>query len=381
MKIAQIAPPWLPIPPENYGGTECIISSLVENQVAQGHTVTLFAPGDAHTSAELVSFFPHSLIQEGVPWTAHCKAFYHLQKSIEQVAAQDFDIVHTHLSCSADLYHFPLLASLAVPHVTTLHSCFPFDHTDDGWTGDADKYYMDWAPAVPLVGISESAKAQALAKFPLNFVGVVHNGIEHNQFYASPQEHGDYFAWIGRFTAEKGAHLCIEAAKAAKVPLIMAGTADEHVQESVDYFHEKIEPQIDNDTIKYIGPVNMQQKAQLLSHARGFLNPIEWEEPFGMVMAEAMMSSCPVISFDRGAARELIVQGQTGYLVQNLAEMVQAIPHIEEIDREVTRRHAVHNFSADKMAENYGEIYQKVIAMHSSILDDQGKSGLSSVAV
>ena len=137
MKIAQIAPPWISIPPKNYGGTESVLSALVEEQIAQGHDVTLFAPGDAKTSAKLVSFFPRSLLQEGIPWSMHLKAFYHLQKALGQIREQDFDIVHTHLSSTTDMYIFPLTATLAIPHVTTLHSHFPFDHATDGRIGDA----------------------------------------------------------------------------------------------------------------------------------------------------------------------------------------------------------------------------------------------------
>ncbi|WP_149403353.1 glycosyltransferase family 4 protein [Dictyobacter arantiisoli] len=364
MKIAQIAPPWVPIPPPNYGGTENVLFHLVEQQVAQGHDVTLFAPADARTSARLVSFFPHSLLQENVPWTMHLKAFYHLQKALEQVEAQDFDIVHTHLSSSADLYLFPLTAHLVMAHVTTLHSCFPFDHTPDGWCGDADTYYMDWAPSVPVVAISESARAQS--HFPLNFVGVVHNGVETRQISLPPQKQGAYFVWLGRFVPEKGAHLAIEAARRADVSLILAGTIDRHVPGSVCYFSEMIQPQIDGEKVIYIGPVDAQQKRLLLGSARGLLNPINWEEPFGMVTIEAMLSCCPVISFDRGAARELIIHGKTGFLVHTLDEMVQSIARIHEIDREITRLHVESDFSARRMAERYTQIYQQVIAMNTN---------------
>src|SRR5437660_7200021 len=175
MRIAQIAPPWIPIPPKNYGGTESVLSTLVEQQVAQGHDVTLFAPGDAKTSAKLVSFFPKSLIEDGVPWHAHLQAYYHLHKSVEYVKAHSFDIVHTHLSSTPDMYIFPLTAPLTTPHVTTLHSNFPFDNAPNGWTGDADEYYLQWAPHVPMVAISKSAQAQAPKT--LTFVGVVHNGM------------------------------------------------------------------------------------------------------------------------------------------------------------------------------------------------------------
>jgi glycosyltransferase involved in cell wall biosynthesis len=362
MRIAQIAPPWIPIPPKNYGGTESVLSNLVEEQVAQGHDVTLFAPGDAKTSAKLVSFFPKSLIQEGVAWTMHLKAFYHLQKALEQVREQDFDIIHTHLSSSADMYIFPLTATLAIPHITTLHSHFPFDHAPDGRVGDADYYYMDWAPSVPMVAISETARAQE--KKPLNFVGVVYNGIQMRQYRPSSRKRGNFFVWLGRFSSEKGTHLAIEAAQRAKVPIVLAGTIDRFLQDSRRYFHDVIEPRIDGERVKYIGPVNMKEKLSLLSRARGFLNPIEWEEPFGMVMIEAMALGCPVISFARGAAPEIVVHGQTGFLVQDIDEMVQSIPKIDEIDREMARSHVEHNFSARIMAKKYIQVYEKVIAMN-----------------
>jgi glycosyltransferase involved in cell wall biosynthesis len=335
MRIAQIAPPWITIPPKNYGGTESVISNLVEELVAQEHDVTLFAPGDAQTSARLVSFFPKSLLREGGSWDMHLKAFYHLQKSLEEVKADNFDIVHTHLSSSSDLYAFPLTAELATPHVTTLHSHFPFDHAPNGKVGDADRYYMDWAPAIPIVFISESARKQE--KLPLNCVGVVHNGIELHQYRPLSRKREDALVWLGRFVPEKGPHLAIEAAKQAQVPLILAGTIDQYVKSSVAYFQEQIKPQIDQKQIRYIGPVNMKQKVRLLSRARGFLNPIKWEEPFGMVMIEALACGCPVISFDRGAAPEIVAHGQNGFLVQNVAEMVQSIAHIDEIDRDALR--------------------------------------------
>jgi glycosyltransferase involved in cell wall biosynthesis len=335
----------------------------------------LFAPGDAKTSARLVSFFPTSLLKEGVPWSMHLKAFYHLQKALEQVRGQDFDIVHTHLSSAADMYIFPLTAALVLPHVTTLHSHFPFDRARRNRFGDADRYYLDWAPSVPMVAISESARTQE--KVPLNFEGVVYNGIEMSHYCPTGRKRGDFFVWLGRFVPEKGAHLAIEAAKRAEVPLVLAGTIDRYLQEAMRYFHEVIEPQIDGANVKYIGPVNMKQKLNLLSRARGFLNPIEWEEPFGMVMIEAMALGCPVISFARGAAPEIVVHGRTGFLVQHLDEMVQYIPKIDEIDRETARLHVDRYFSAQTMAENYQHIYEKVIARSKDALGQQFETSRS----
>src|SRR5579863_160273 len=363
MKIAQIAPPWIAIPPKNYGGTENVIYNLVQEQVAQGHDVTLFASGDTQTSAKLVSFFPKALIEEGTPWTMHLKAFYYLYKAIEQVKEQSFDIVHTHLSSSSDMYLFPLTAHLTTPHVTTLHSHFPFDRDPrSNWVGDADKLYMEFAPLVPIVAISDSARRQE--KLPLNFVGVVCNGLSEESFAPSRRPRENFLFWLGRIEPDKGAHLAIEAAEQTHIPLILAGIVDRHSKTSPDYFRDQIKPHLDSNLIRYIGPVNMKQKLSLFSRARCFLNPIQWEEPFGMVMIEAMAQGCPVISFDRGAAPEIIADRESGFLVQNLDEMVQSITRIQEIDCDAVRAYTARHFSARVMAEQYMQIYEKVIAMN-----------------
>src|SRR5512135_2061345 len=223
MKIAHIAPPWITIPPKNYGGTEVVLYNLIEEQVAQGHDVTLLAPGDARTSARLISFFPKALIDAGVPWQGHLKAYYHLHKAVAYIANNEFDIVHTHLSSSADMYLFPLLAHLALPHVMTLHSRFPFDRVQ-AWTGDADDYYMEWASAVPMVDISEHASAKRT--HTLNIVGVVHHGLPMVHFQPTVKQAERFFVWLGRFIPVKGPHLAIEAAKKAGVPIVLAGTVD-----------------------------------------------------------------------------------------------------------------------------------------------------------
>jgi glycosyltransferase involved in cell wall biosynthesis len=359
MKIAHIAPPWIAIPPTNYGGTEIVLFHLVEEQVAQGHEVTLFAPGDARTSARLIAFFPRSLIAAGVPWQAHLKAYYHLSQAVDYIKEHDFDIVHTHLSSSADMYLFPLTAQLATPHVMTLHSRFPFDRVQS-WTGDADDYYMRWASSLPIVDISEHASAER--KFPLNIVAVVHHGLPLTHFQPTTKYAEEYFVWLGRFVPEKGPHLAIEAAKKARVPLVLAGTIDRHVRESVDYFEQMIKQHIDQQQITYIGPVDMQQKMDLLSRARGLLNPIQWEEPFGMVMIEAMALGCPVIAFERGAAAEIVAHGRSGFLVENVKAMVDGMARVDELDRMAVRAHAQSHFTVQIMAEKYSGVYKKTIA-------------------
>jgi glycosyltransferase involved in cell wall biosynthesis len=217
---------------------------------------------------------------------------------------------------------------------------------------------MDWAACVPLVAISESARDQE--KLPLNVIDVVYNGIDMSQFPAPSKRRDDYLAWLGRFVPEKGPHLAIEAAKREKIPLVLAGTIDRYKKASVAYFHEQIEPHIDKKHIKYIGPVNLKRKVSLLRRARAFLNPIDWDEPFGMVMVEAMALGCPVISFARGAAPEIVEDGKTGFLVKNLDEMVECLERIDEIDREETRLHVERNFSAQVMAKKYIQVYKNV---------------------
>jgi glycosyltransferase involved in cell wall biosynthesis len=317
------------------------------------------ATGDSQTSAKLVSFLSRSLLEEQVPWEAHLKPFYHLYSSIEYVSAQDFNMVHAHLSSASDLYLMPLLSKLGIPHLTTLHSPFPFDGIPSGWKGDADTYYMKWADAVPMVTISESARRQA--KYPLNIVGIVHNGLTINDFPWPNGPREDFFLWIGRFSPDKGVHLAIEAAKRANVPLVLAGTKDLYEERSMRYFREVIEPQFDGQLIRYVGPVGMQQKLDLLGRAKGFLNPIVWEEFFGMVMLEAMVTGCSIISFARGAARELIVDGETGFLVNTVDEMVQRMSCIDQLDRRKSRAHVVEHFSAYTMACRYNAIYDHLI--------------------
>ena len=358
MKIVHIAPPWIRIPPKNYGGTEAVIANLVNEQVAEGHDVTLLAPGDAKTSASLKSFFPQSLIETGVPWQGHLKAFYHFYKSVEYIKEHDFDIVHTHLSSSSDMYLFPLMASLVTPHITTLHSHFPFDRVQS-WTGDADEYYKEWFLPEPMVAISEYERNHT--PYPLNFVGVVHHGLPTSFFKNAVKEPEDYLMWLGRFMPEKGAHLAIQVAQQAGVPLILAGIVDRYVTESVAYFEEQIKPHIDGTQIKYVGPVNTRRKISLLSKARGFLNPIQWEEPFGMVMIEAMSVGCPVISFARGAAPEIIEDGISGFLVNTVEEMSERIPRLAKLSRPATRDYVEEKFCVRTMAQEYGKIYQKVI--------------------
>ena len=355
MKIAMIAPPWISIPPATYGGTESIVAFIVEELVAQGHDVTLFAPGDARTSAKLVSFFQRSLIADGVPWQAALKAYFHLAKSLE--LADGFDIVHLHLSSTADMFQFPLLAKIAVPHVTTVHSNFPYDRVHD-LIGDADQYFMEWIRRAPLVTVSERARQNLPPG--LNVAGVVHLGVPMADYRFAQTGARDYVTWLGRFAPDKGAHTAIDAAKRAGVKIVVAGIVEQGIQASVDYFKREIEPRLDGERARYIGPVNLAQKLALLGGARALLNPITWEEPGATVVVEAMAVGCPVIAFARGVVPELIVDGTTGFLVDDIDGMVARIARIDEIDRRATHEHVDRSLSARAMAGKYVAIYEKL---------------------
>ncbi|HEY7420260.1 MAG TPA: glycosyltransferase family 4 protein [Ktedonobacteraceae bacterium] len=362
MRIAHIAPSWLPVPPKSYGGTEYVIYNLIEEQITQGHHVTLFAPKDARTSARLISFFPRSLVESDVPWNAHLKAFYHLFKSVDYLKsyAQEFDILHLHLSLASDMYLFPLLENLPLPVITTLHSQFPFDRFENGQSGDADHFYMEWLSTTPMVAISKSARDQELNKFPLNFVAIIHHGINLQEFPPPTSRPEDFFVWLGRCVPEKGALQAIEACKQVGARLILAGIVDDHIPEAQEYFHDEIEPHLDGKQIRYIGPVDRKERNDLLDRARGLLNPLQWEEPFGMVMIEAMATGCPVIAFRRGSAPEIITNDQIGFLVDNVEEMVKQMASISTIDRRAIRQHVETHFSAAAMTKNYLRVYQDI---------------------
>lgn len=261
------------------------------------------------------------------------------------------------------MYLFPLAAALPLPQVTTLHGQFPFDRMTAEWQGDADHYYMEWLSRIPLVAISEHARRSEQEKFPLNFIDVVYHGVDLKNFAPPCTVPEDFFLWLGRLTPEKGAHLAIEAARKAGVPLILAGIIDQNIPEVQRYFQEQIKPEIDGRQITYIGPVSPQERNDLLHRARGMLNPILWEEPFGMVMIEAMAAGCPVIAFRRGAAGEIITSEKVGFLVNDVAEMVEGIQNIDTIDRNTVRRSIETHFSAQIMAENYTGVYKQVIRM------------------
>jgi glycosyltransferase involved in cell wall biosynthesis len=339
MRIAQIAPLCESVPPRAYGGTERVVSYLTEELVRQGHDVTLFASGDSQTRAKLVPVRPRSLrldptSEDDLPH--HCLL-------LERVSAQahEYDILHFHL----DYLHFPLSRRLNVPSVTTLHN--RLDLVDLG------PLYDEFREA-PLVSISNSQR-QPLPR--ANFAATIYHGLPLD-LHDCRGEPDDYFAFIGRISPEKGAGNAIEIAKRSGVNLKIAAKVGRN---DLWYFKQKIEPLLNDPQIEFVGEIPEQRKGDFLGRARAMLFPIDWPEPFGLVMIEAMACGTPTIAFQRGAVAEVIDDQLTGLLVSDIDGAVEAAARISDIDRLRCRATFERRFSVKRMADEYLEVYARLI--------------------
>lgn len=367
MKILQIAPPWIGIPPKNYGGTEWIIANLIEELDKRGHHVTLFGTGNSQTQAALKYVYETGLFEQNdSQWLLDqpalaLPALIHYDQAFKEAETGKYDIVHAHLSAGTDLMKLKFLSGLSVPYVATTHMVFPFDK----WSNKDEEYIKYYAKDVRLVFIS---MAQAKL-YPAEFqkLGVVHNSLnlDSMRFTASPKgKDGEpYLTWLGKIMPWKGLDIAIQVAKELNMRLIFAGVLDEtNHPESKVYFKERVEPHIDGDLIQYIGPADLATKNELLGNATAFLNPIAWSEPFGMVVIEAMATGTPVVSFAKGGPLEVIKHGVNGYLVDTKTEMVEAVRQIGNINRYTCRQNVERHFSAEIMTDRYTALYRKVVA-------------------
>lgn len=340
MKIAQISPLWERVPPPAYGGIELVVALLCNELVQRGHEVTLFASGDSITSAKLESVHPQALRLDSSIKEYGIYEMLQLSKVYER--ADEFDIIHSHMGCAA----LPYANLVKTPTVHTLHGIF---------TPDNEKMFIH-ARSQPYVSISN---AQRKDKLGLNCIATVYNGIdvERYKFYPEPQN-PPYLAFLGRLSPEKGPHLAIEIAKRSGWNLKMAGKVDVVDQE---YFEQEIKPHIDGKQIEYLGEANHDQKTFLMGNAVATLFPITWQEPFGLVMIESMAVGTPVIAMQLGSTKEVIADGKTGFLCENVEECVAALDKVHQINRDACREHVIANFSAQKMTEGYEAVYQQIL--------------------
>lgn len=346
LRIAQVGPLWERIPPPTYGGTERVVYNLTEELVKQGHRVTLFACGQSQTSAELVAVYPRPLYLDNIPWTNLMYPLLHYAAVFDR--ANDFDIIHIHLNKASDYLSLSLAEHCPTPVVFTLHFPYP---TSQGRT---DRHLvLQRYKHLPFVSISNN---QRRGGENLHWAGTAYNGIDlaTYTFNATPQNH---FFWLGKFNPDKGVVEAIQAAKQANAKLILAGKVDQLENDDRDYYQQQVKPLIDGRQIQYVGELNDEQKNKYFGGAIAFLNPIKWEEPFGLTMVESLACGTPVIAFTCGAAPEIIADGQTGYLVSDVAGMARRMSEISQLDRAACRRRVAEYFTAAHMTRSYLEIY------------------------
>lgn len=345
LKIAQVAPLWFSIPPKKYGGIEWIVYLLCEGLKKLGHKVTLFATGDSKVSCKLVATYPRSLIEAGISWQNPIFNLLNLTEAFKR--AKDFDIIHTHVDLW-ECFFSPLTKTVSLH---TIHN--PLYTSDDPKKNhrlSTLKHFSDQN----FVAISRSQKK--LSRITLNFVDVIYNGIKIENFKFNPKPK-DYFLWCARVDKYKGIENAIEIAKKAGVKLFLAGRLDP-VQK--DYFKKSIKPHL-GKKIKFLGEVSHQEKSRLFGGAKALLYPIEWHEPFGLIMVEAMACGTPVIAFKRGSVPEVVKNGKSGFVVENIEEGVEAVKNIEKIKREDCRRWVEENFTAEIMVKNYEKLYYRLL--------------------
>ncbi|MBI4728307.1 MAG: glycosyltransferase family 4 protein [Acidobacteria bacterium] len=342
MRIAMVSPPWIPVPPQGYGGIEWVVHLLVEELVRRGHDVTLFATGDSTTKAELRYVFEEAqtpLMHQTMPDALHVgSAYRHVAE--EARAGRPYDVVHDHTAWLGVAFA-PLVPS---PVVHTIHGAFI----------EANRiFYGGLRDHALLVTISEYQQKD----FPeIAYAGVVPNAVDVASLPYRARKDG-YLLALGRIARDKGQAIAVRVAREAGIPLVLAGKVDPGNDRA--YFEEAILPFVDGASVRFEGEVPNARKSELLAGARAMLFPVQWAEPFGLVMIEAMACGTPVIAIRNGSVPEILADGETGFIVEDEAGMLAALDRVEEISPERCRREAEERFSPERMADRYLEIYER----------------------
>jgi len=339
VRIAHIAPVATTIPPPKSGSVESMTSLLTEGLVERGHDVTLFATGDSTTKARLHAIYPHGYWHDENMWPWELYEMLNLAAAVER--AQEFDLIHYEAA------YYPMSLAFArlspTPIVQTLH------HSPS----QAEVRLWSRYPEAPFVAISNE---QAYLLSGLNIVGTVLHGVDTDNFLFNEKPE-DYLLFLGRFTEGKGVLQAIEIAKRVGMKLILAAAADE-------YYREKVAPLVDGRNILYFGEADFDQKVRLYGSARALIYPIQSREPFGLVLAEAMACGTPVAALDKGAVREVVDDGETGVVFENLEQMANELPRVFDLDRRLVRNRAVARFGVARMVDEYVAIYRRIVEAH-----------------
>jgi glycosyltransferase involved in cell wall biosynthesis len=341
MRIAQISPLIESVPPRLYGGTERVVSYLTEELVNMGHEVTLFASGDSTTAAELVS-----CCQQALRLDAKVKdilPYYMLMLDRVRRQADEFDILHFHI----EGYHFPLFTPIAERTVTTCHGRLDIADLKPLFAG---------FPDMPLVSISDDQRKPVA---DANFAATVYHGLPTHLHKPNFNPNGGYLAFLGRMSQEKRPDRAIKIARAMGIPLKMAAKVDKADE---PFFREHVAPLLaEGGGVEFIGEINERQKTPFLANALGLLFPIDWPEPFGVVMIEAMACGTPVLAFRHGSVPEIVEDGVTGKIVSSEEEAIKVLPQLLSIDRRGVRRRFEERFSAQRMAKSYLAVYRSLL--------------------
>lgn len=345
LKIAQIAPLWERVPPEKYGGAEGVIYNLSNGLVKRGHKVTLFATGDSKSRAHLKSVYPRALYRDKISWDDPGLQLLNLSSAYQ--LADQFDILHGHIS--TDYYGLYFAKLVKTPSVFTLHNAFPKPGTKYA------HYLYKHFGHLNYISVSDAFQKNFSV---IKYLDRVYNGIDIDRFkfFDKPS---NYLFWIGRFADGKGTREAILVAKKLRMKLYLAGKMDHVDQKYID----QVKPLIDGKQIIYVGELNEREKIRYYQKALALLVPIKWEEPFGLVMPEAMSCGTPVVAFRRGSAPEIVKQGYSGFLVPpgNVDAMAKAVLRIDQIKRKNCRQWVEDKFSIEKMVDGYEDVYQKIL--------------------